>query len=68
MGVMTINITTRTRLVCAKQPIRLGLNALLLVGSVRVHTRIGSMGTSGRLVWIASPPYLRRRGISHALL
>ena len=68
MGVMTINTATRTRLICAKQPVRLGLSALLLVGSVGVHTRIRSAGTKGRLVWIASPPSLRRRGISRALL
>ena len=69
MGVMTINTATQTRLICAKRPVRLGLSALLLVSSVRVNTlRIGSTSTSGRLVWIASPPYLRIRGISRALL
>ena len=68
MGVMTINTATRTRLICAKRPVRIGLSALLLVGSVRVHTRIGSTGTRGRLVLIAYPPSLIRRGISRALL
>ena len=68
VGVKTINTATQTWLICAKRPIRRGLSALLLVGSVRVHTRIGSTGTRGRLVLIASPPSLRRRGIGRALL
>ena len=69
MGVMTINTTTRTRLICAKRLVRLGLSALLLVSDVRVNIlRIGPTRTRGRLVWIASLPSLRIRGISRALM
>ena len=41
MGVMTVNTATRTRLICAKRPFRLGLSALLLVSSVRVEKARG---------------------------
>ena len=69
MGVMTINTATRTRLVGTKRPVRLGLSALLLVSSVRVKKlMMGSTSTKGRLILIAFPLSLRRRGINHDLL
>ena len=67
MSVMTINTATQIGLIGVKQPIRLGLRALWLVGSGRVDTgRIGSPVTRSGLVDFSLS--LRRKKISCPLL